>query len=412
MLARRFMRLFSLGILATLALDAQAASNKPIVIVAPQCLVKEAHTTYQTLATTKKFVLLETDNEGLEKLIEAKSVKQAKPCGGFMDVTVDWEAFNAKKAPSKEAALTFLKKEVESETPSTKAKTSPYTIRYEKEVNEALYQINPTAMMNKLSILTNFKDRHANSETGVSAASLIKSNIDEMAKTYKRDHEVEAYFVETGTRYKQPSVVVKFGKDLKGSAIVIGAHMDTLAAFTSNKPGADDDGSGSVTVMEIVRTIFASQLHFNRPIYFIWYAAEEQGLVGSSYVVADFKKKGIPVEAVLHFDMTGYAYKNDPTMWLITDHTNKDLTNFLETLINTYVKQPVKRTACGYACSDHASWTKGGFIAAMPFESSFNTDNPYIHSAEDTIDKLSIVHMTNFLKLGTAFAIELAEPAV
>jgi leucyl aminopeptidase len=196
--------------------------------------------------------------------------------------------------------------------------------------------------------------------------------------------------------------------------IVIGAHMDTLSANDyrskhSIKPGADDDGSGTVTVLEVARILFASGMHFNKPIYFIWYAAEERGLVGSDYVVADFKKKNIPISAVIQLDMTGYSYQNDPTMWLISDYVDPGLTAFLETLITTYIKQPVKYTRCGYACSDHATWTQNGYPAAMPSEAAFQNFNHDIHTSGDTMDKLSLDHMINYAKLTIAFAVELAE---
>ena len=160
------------------------------------------------------------------------------------------------------------------------------------------------------------------------------------------------------------------------------------------------------------KTLLASNMQFKRPIYFIWYSAEEEGLVGSQYVVAAFKKQNIPVAQVLHMDMTGYANKNDPTLWLIKDYTNADLTSYLETLIKTYVKQPVKYTACGYACSDHATWTQNGFQSAFAFESEFGKDDPYIHTAQDTMSVLSLSHMTDYAKLATAFMVELAEPVV
>ncbi len=209
--------------------------------------------------------------------------------------------------------------------------------------------------------------------------------------------------------YKQPSLVVKIG-DSNEPGIVIGAHMDTLGALWGKMPGADDDGSGSVTVLEVARTLLASGMHFKKPIYFIWYSAEEEGLVGSQHVVADFKAKKIPVSEVIHMDMTGYANQNDPTIWLISDNTDKSLTSYLETLTNTYVKQPVKYTSCGYACSDHATWTQNGFKAAIPFEAQFGKDDPNIHSAQDTMDVLSLNHMTDYAKLGVAFVVELAQP--
>src|SRR5262249_37754543 len=98
--------------------------------------------------------------------------------------------------------------------------------------------------------------------------------------------------------YVQPSVVAKLGNSDE-PGIVVGGHMDTLSSTFELKPGADDDGSGTTTVMGVARTILNSGMKFNKPIYFIWYAAEEAGLVGSGYVVKYFKKNNIPVDAVI-----------------------------------------------------------------------------------------------------------------
>jgi leucyl aminopeptidase len=64
---------------------------------------------------------------------------------------------------------------------------------------------------------------------------------------------------------------------------------------------------------------------------------------------------------------------------------------------------------CGYACSDHASWSALGFPASMSFESSFAGDNPYIHSAKDTYANSGsqAAHALKFARLAAAFALEL-----
>lgn len=36
--------------------------------------------------------------------------------------------------------------------------------------------------------------------------------------------------------------------------------------------------------------------------------------------------------------------------------------------------------------------------------------NPFVHSPWDTLDKLSLTHMTDYAKLAIAFAVELGEP--
>jgi leucyl aminopeptidase len=394
------------------------------MIVAPQCLIKNinnAHinaVNFKAITTTASLALIEANDAGIEALSAAKHIRSASACGGFVDVSEEYKLakqnFASKTlSPSAQAKLFLTNYEAPNKSLSTTHKAQ-YKIQYEKQVNELIKQLNPQEMWTDLAAFTNtetshFPDRYANSNTGLKAAEWLKTKIIELAKQHNRN-DISVYTVATGTDYKQPSVVVKIGTS-NDPGIVIGGHMDTITSSWSGvKPGADDDGSGSMTVMGVARTLISSGMHFKKPIYIIWYSAEELGLVGSGYVVRDFVKKKIPVDAVIQFDMTGFAFKNDPTLWLVTDHVNKDLTAYLETLITTYVKQPVGKTRCGYACSDHASWDKAGFTASFPFEAAFNQDNPYIHQSGDTMEKLSLDHMTDYAKLGLSFAVELAEP--
>lgn len=376
-------------------------NTAPYAIVAPQCLLKQMTTEYKPLAAHKNLVLLETNRRGVDQLIAAKHQQQSTPCGGFMNVTQEWRT-------SSLSANQFLASYLPKKDKLRLGSVS-YTIQYEKQVKPLLTQINEENMKANLTTLTNFNDRYADSKTGVQAAEWIKNKIETMAHDYNR-HDVTVYTVATGDDYKQPSVVAKFGTSTE-PGIVVGGHMDTLSGTYSKKPGADDDGSGTVTVLEAARVLLASGMTFKKPIYFVWYSAEEEGLVGSKYVVRDFIKKNIPVSAIVQFDMTGYENPRDPkTMWLMTDYVNADLTAYLKTLITTYVKQPVKLSRCGYACSDHASWTQKGYIAAMPFETEMNKDNPNIHTSTDTIQYLNFDHMRDYAKLATAYAVELAEP--
>jgi len=60
---------------------------------------------------------------------------------------------------------------------------------------------------------------------------------------------------------------------------------------------------------------------------------------------------------------------------------------------------------CGYACSDHGSFTEAGYPSCFPFEQDFSNINPDIHTEDDT--HIDFDHLAQWLKLGTAFAIEL-----
>ena len=374
------------------------------VIAAPSCLLETLTTPYQTLAANGQFRLVSINHQQLNTLAKHKHKSNLSPCGGFINVTTAWNSLSKKQTTSQENVSQFLVKYTQQ--PRYSLRNETYRIQYPEQVAEVIQKLNPQEMWNNLTALTNFEDRYANSNHGVLAAEWIKNKVLSFARDYHRD-DVTVYTVSNS--YMQPSVVAKFGNSTE-AGVVIGAHMDTLSSFWGRKPGADDDGSGTVTILETARAILSSGIQFKKPLYFIWYAAEEEGLVGSGYVVSDFKNKHIPVHAVIQMDMTGYTYKNKPDLWLIKDYVNNDLTKYLEQLIKTYVKQPVQYTQCGYACSDHASWTQEGFVAAMPSESAYEEMNQSIHTSQDTMEKLSLNHMTDFAKLATSFAVELGEP--
>lgn len=399
------------------------ASPAKHTIIAPQCLLNTAKVPYSPIVTSGKFGMVEVNAADIEQLAGAKHHTE-KACGGFMDVTQSWKKQSLRGAanPAKFLRAKLAKEDNQQQSQQTQ---TTYKIQHQKETEALLKTISPQTMWSNLTTLTDFHNRYANSDTGVQAAEWIKSKVEAMAKETGHD-DVTVYFVKTGG-YKQPSVVAKVGKGT-GPGIVIGGHMDTLRNVwpgqaqqqqdqqqqngfdTPHMPGADDDGSGSVTVMETARTILASGMKFEKPIYFVWYSAEELGLIGSQYVVTDFQDKNIPVEAALQLDMTGYAYQNEKTIWLMTDYVSKDVTAFLEKLITAYVKQPYKFSRCGYACSDHASWTDAGVPSAFPFESAMGKDDPYIHTTNDKMEHLSLDHMTDFVKLATSFVVETAVP--
>ncbi len=393
-----------LAALSLLASFTVAVEASPIqhVIVAPACLLKTISAHYQTLSNNKQFALIQVDEAGLQQLIVAKSQHKSL-CGGFMNVTDAWSM-------EKTNASAFLTKYTTSAVTFKQSHTTNYSIKYTKEVNQLLDTLNPQNMWNNLAILTGFQDRYAGSDTGNQTATWLQDQVIKMAQGRT---DVTTFFVKTGPLYKQPSLVVKVGNSNE-PGIVIGGHMDTLfSRMGATMPGADDDGTGTVTVLEAARTILSSNMHFKKPIYFVWYSAEEEGLVGSQRVVRYFKNHNIPISEVIQFDMTGYIDGSSPiptALWLMTDYTDNELTAYLATLITTYVKQVVQYSQCGYACSDHASWYQNGFRSAIAFETPMNKDNPNIHSPQDTMSQISLSHMTDFAKLSIAFAVELAEP--
>lgn len=88
------------------------------------------------------------------------------------------------------------------------------------------------------------------------------------------------------------------------ATIVVGSHLDSVPAG----PGINDNGSGTSVNLELAIQAFASNLRpFNNRVIFAWWAAEELGLLGSSYFVQNASAEGtLPQIALnLNFDMLG-----------------------------------------------------------------------------------------------------------
>ncbi|HET9988057.1 MAG TPA: M28 family peptidase, partial [Kofleriaceae bacterium] len=108
--------------------------------------------------------------------------------------------------------------------------------------------------------------------------------------------------------------------------------------------------------------------------------------------------------------MTNYQ-GSDKDIWLMKDFTSAPQNGFLVALIEKYTGATWGYDACGYACSDHASWTRAGVPASMPFESRMRDRNKHIHTGKDTLAQSNgeAIHALAFARLGAAYAIELGK---
>lgn len=75
-------------------------------------------------------------------------------------------------------------------------------------------------------------------------------------------------------------------KKHKNEKIVIGGHLDSWDLAT----GAMDNGVGSFSVMDIARVFKSLNLKTKRPVEFVLFMGEEQGLLGSKYMVKELEK--------------------------------------------------------------------------------------------------------------------------
>lgn len=148
-------------------------------------------------------------------------------------------------------------------------------------------------------------------------------------------------------KFTQNSVIATI-PGLSNATIVLGAHQDSVNwqgndQNNNRAPGADDNASGSITILEALRVLLedpdVKAGKAPNTIEFHWYAAEEAGLLGSEDVWQAYKKEAKNVKGLLQQDMTGYSKgttdKGKPEiMGVITDFVDTPLTNFIKTVID------------------------------------------------------------------------------
>jgi len=202
--------------------------------------------------------------------------------------------------------------------------------------------------------------------------------------------------------------IVGCDASVRDEIVIIGGHEDSTSTNINIAPGADDDATGSATVMEVFRVLAQNNFCPRRTIEFHTYAGEEGGLIGSNNVAQTYNNNNVNVVSMVQFDMT--AFDDNEPIALIRDYTSATLNTFLTQLLDAYVPELdyVTNSACGYGCSDHAAWTSRGYHASFPFEAAFGDHNNLIHTANDTNSRISFEKGATVLKLAVAYLVEMA----
>jgi hypothetical protein len=191
--------------------------------------------------------------------------------------------------------------------------------------------------------------------------------------------------------------------------IMLGAHYDhvgmggegSLAAGVFEvHNGADDNGSGTVALIELAQRLAARETPLPRRVMFIAFSGEERGLLGSAEYV---KNPVVPLTdtiAMLNMDMVGRVTDDKLTIYgvgtspvwdpLLDEHG----TDFL------MVKSPE-----GVGPSDHASFYPHN-IPVLHFFSGLHDD---YHRPGDDFDKVNYEGIADVVDFVEALTLELAE---
>lgn len=174
-------------------------------------------------------------------------------------------------------------------------------------------------------------------------------------------------------------------------AVVISAHYDHLGLgwpFPKKgnegkiHNGADDNASGVAVLLELAKTLGKS-LKPARTIIFVAFTAEEAGLVGSRYFVANYNKyPANKIFAVLNLDTVGRLFGNK--LMVLNSNTAREW-KFIFMGTNFTTGIPTELVTQDLDASDQTAFIENGIPGVQLFYTGIKSD---YHIPEDDADKI------------------------
>lgn len=189
---------------------------------------------------------------------------------------------------------------------------------------------------------------------------------------------------------------------LKNEYIVFSAHMDHIG-ISAGKPdsinnGADDDGSGTVGVLELAEAFSKKKAATKRSLIFLTVSGEEKGLWGSAYFASHPPVTLANVVADLNMDMIG---RNWPDTIAVIGREYSSLGPTLDSVAAAH--KSLNMTPIGdqwpeeriFFRSDHYNFAKAG-VPILFFTSGLHPD---YHEPSDSPDKIGYDKEARLLQL-------------
>jgi len=194
------------------------------------------------------------------------------------------------------------------------------------ELREMLSEIDPARIQAIIEKLVSYGTRHTlsqqNSTTrGIGAArDWLLSEFQSLAEPSngRMTVELQSYIQPVASRILFPTNISNIVATIQGCetperVYVISGHYDSRCTdvndYTSDAPGADDDGSGVAIAMELARIV--ATRNPRSTMIFTTVAGEEQGLYGSNFQAFTYKNSSVDVQGMLDNDIVGASH-GDP----------------------------------------------------------------------------------------------------
>ncbi len=261
-------------------------------------------------------------------------------------------------------------------------------------------QISDSSVARYLQRLEAFRTRYSFSDSIVAARNWLAGQFQSMGYTDVRFDPFPVY-----QSLQQNVVATKPAALSTARVIVIGGHYDSIL-FDADPmlfaPGVDDDGTGTAGTLELARVFAGTDLEAT--LMFVPFAAEEQGLWGSSHFAEMAYQSGMNIVLMLNMDMIGNVADQVLNMNVLTDDRSRGYAQLFAKLTTQHTNLiPVLGASSGN--SDHFPFQQYGFPALFIHEGDFS---PNWHRSTDVMSNINVPYITSVLQATAAMIVTVA----
>lgn len=264
-------------------------------------------------------------------------------------------------------------------------------------VNQLLGELSSIAVQTDLLTLVGFGTRHSLRPGFTAACAFAVGRLTSLG--YQTTSP--AITVNGGT--SQNVVAERMGSGPTNRTLVlVTAHLDSIniaGGPNAPAPGADDNGSGAVALLELARVL--SGHSWKQDLRLILFGGEEEGLHGSrQYVAALAAAERSRISAVVNMDMVGTRNTADLRVLLEGATLSQPQIDDLATAAATYTRLTTEVSLNPFA-SDHVPFIQAGIPAVLTIEGT-DSANSHIHSAADVMAHIDLEFLLEILKMNLA----------
>ncbi|MFY7987325.1 MAG: M20/M25/M40 family metallo-hydrolase [Flavobacterium sp.] len=275
-----------------------------------------------------------------------------------------------------------------------------------KNISNVNYQVSEENVIKTLSYLTSdeLEGRDSGSE-GIEKAAVYLENL-------LKENGIKPYFKtyrDTLSNFDKPAFnIVGYiegtDKKLKNEFVVIGAHYDHIGMLQNGVNGdvivngANDNATGTTAVTEVAK-YFAKFKNNKRSILFVFFSAEEKGLLGSKHLAAKLKEQKMDLYFMFNFEMIGVPMKDKGIDFYLTGFGKSNMA----TTMNDYAGEklvgylPIETKYMLFRASDNYPFFTEFDVPAQTV-STFDFENfQFYHQPDDEFELMDTKHMTNVI---------------